>query len=239
MYSREQFAKMIDNTLLRPNATKDDIARLADESISRHMAAICIFPCWVGTAVRAVQGTDVKVCTVISFPFGADTRSAKNYAVRNAIANGAQEVDVVINISKLKSGDYDGVKQDLQEVMDGVRSASGGGLRSEDSRKVLSKVIIETCYLTDEEKEIASKIGRDCGADFIKTSTGTGPSGATVEDIRLIRRAIGPGVLGIKASGGIRTVEQAIMLLNAGANRIGTSNGAAIFDAYTPDEWSK
>jgi deoxyribose-phosphate aldolase len=239
MYSREQFAKMIDNTVLRPDTTRDDILRLVDESATRHMAAVCVFPCCVGTAARALQGTDVKVCTVISFPFGADTRALKNFGVRNAIHNGAQEIDVVMNIGKLKSGDVDGTRRDLAEIIDGIRTGSGSALRSDDSRRVLCKIIIETCYLTDAEKELSSKLVRDSGADFIKTSTGTGSSGATVDDVRLIRRSVGPGSIGIKASGGVRTVEHAVNLLNAGANRIGTSSGAAIFDAYRPDEWSK
>jgi deoxyribose-phosphate aldolase len=239
MYTREQFGKMIDNTLLRPDSTRADIDRLAEESAERHLAAVCVFPCWVGPAAKALQGTDVKVCTVISFPFGADTRAVKNFAVRNAILNGAQEVDVVMNIGKLKAGDIEGVKRDLIEIVDGVRAASGGALPFDNARRVLTKIIIETCYLTDAEKETASKLVRDCGADFIKTSTGTGSGGATVDDVRLIRRAVGPGAIGIKASGGIRNVEQAVNLLNAGANRIGTSGGAAIFDTYNPGDWGK
>jgi deoxyribose-phosphate aldolase len=144
-----------------------------------------------------------------------------------------------MNIGKLKSGDVDGVRRDLDEILDGVRSAGGGSFVSNDSRKVLCKIIIETSYLTDSEKETASRLVRDSGADFIKTSTGTAPQGATADDVRLIRRATGPHAIGIKASGGIRTVEQAVTLLNAGANRIGTSSGAAMYDAYRPEEWSK
>jgi deoxyribose-phosphate aldolase len=174
------------------------------------------------------------VCTVVSFPFGCDTRAAKCFGIRNAIANGAREVDAVMNLTKFKSGDYDGVKRDLHEMADAVNATSGFG----DSRRVLLKIIIETGMLTQSEKEIASRLVRDCGADFIKTSTGMGPTGATAEDIRLIRRAIGPGVLGIKASGGIKTVEQALALLNAGANRIGTSAGAALYDEYNPEDYA-
>lgn len=229
---------MIDHTLLRPNASRDDVMRVVEEAATRHFASVCIFPCWVGTAARALANTDVKVCTVVSFPFGADSRASKNFAIRNAIANGAKEIDAVMNISRLKSGDYEAVARDLAEMADGVRSAGNGGLTNE-SRRVLLKVIIETCYLTDQEKETAAKLVRDAGADFVKTSTGTGAGGATVEDIRLIRRAIGPSVVGIKASGGIRSVEQAVNLLDAGANRIGTSSGAAIYDSYKPEEWEK
>ncbi|MDR3707219.1 MAG: deoxyribose-phosphate aldolase [Capsulimonadaceae bacterium] len=228
MYSREQFAKMIDHTILRPLATRDDILRACDEAAQRHFASVCIFPCWVGTAARALQESDVKVCTVISFPFGADTRSAKVFAIRNAIANGAKEVDMVMNLSKFKSGDFDGVSRDISESVDAITSTAG----LHDSRRVLLKVIIETGVLSDSEKEVASRIVRDAGADFIKTSTGTGCGGAVADDIRLIRRAIGPTTMGVKASGGIKTVEQAVTLLNAGANRIGTSAGVTIFDSY-------
>lgn len=231
MYSREQFAKMIDHTVLRPLATREDILRACDEAAQRHFASVCIFPCWVGTASRALDGSDVKVCTVISFPFGADTRSAKVFAIRNAIANGAKEVDMVMNLSKFKTGDYDGVSRDVSDAVEAINATSG----LHDSRRVLLKVIIETGVLSEHEKEIASKIVRDCGADFIKTSTGTGSGGALADDIRLIRRAIGPSTMGIKASGGIKTVEQAVTLLNAGANRIGTSAGVSIFDAYDVD----
>ncbi len=231
MYSREQFAKMIDNTLLRPDSTKDDVLRLCDESAQRHFASVCILPCWVGTAARALAGSDVKVCTVVAFPFGATTRLCKVFETKNAIANGAREIDVVLNISKFKSGDHEAVAQDLHEVMEATRSAHP----TEDTRRVLVKVIIETCYLSDDEKEIASRMVRDAGADFVKTSTGTATGGATVEDIRRIRRAVGPSPIGIKASGGIKTLEIALQMLDAGANRIGTSSGSALFDAYLPE----
>jgi deoxyribose-phosphate aldolase len=232
MYTKEQFAKTIDHTLLRPQATRDDILKLCDEAIERHFASVCIFPCWVGTASHAMHDADVKVCTVISFPFGADTRLGKAYAIKNAIANGAKEVDVVMNISRFKSGDLTGTARDIRESVDAA--AIGAGIGS--SMRVLLKVIIEAGLLSPSEIEAASKIARDSGADFVKTSTGVLAGGATVEHIRLIRRAVGPGVMGVKASGGIKTVEQAINLLNAGANRIGTSAGVSIFDSYNPEE---
>lgn len=231
MYTREQFAKMIDNTLLRPDSTKDDVLRLCEASALRHFASVCILPCWVGTAARALAGTDVKVCTVVAFPFGATTRLCKVFETKNAIANGAREIDVVLNISKFKSGDHEAVAQDLHEVMEAARSAHP----TEDTRRVLVKVIIETCYLSDDEKEIAGRMVRDAGADFVKTSTGTATGGATVEDIRRIRRAVGPSPIGIKASGGIKTLDIALQMLDAGANRIGTSSGGALFDAYLPE----
>jgi deoxyribose-phosphate aldolase len=232
MYSKEQFAKMIDNTLLRPDSTKDDVLRLCDDSAERHFASVCILPCWVGTAARFLQESDVKVCTVVAFPFGATTRLTKVFEIRNAVANGAREIDAVLNISKFKSGDYEAVAQDLREMVDATRSAHP----SEEARRILLKVIIETYYLSDDEKDRASLMVRDAGADFVKTSTGTAAGGATIEDIRRIRRAVGPSSIGIKASGGIKTVATALQMLDAGANRIGTSSGKALFDAYDPEQ---
>jgi deoxyribose-phosphate aldolase len=234
MYTKEQFAKMIDNTLLRPDCTKDAVLRLCEESAARHFASVCVLPCWVGTASRFLTEGDVKVCTVVAFPFGGTTRLAKVFEIKNAIANGAREIDAVFNISKFKSGDYDAVAQDLAEMVDATRKTGA----AEAGRNVLIKIIIETFFLTDPEKEIAARLVRDSGADFIKTSTGTVRKGATADDIRLIRRAIGPSATGIKAAGGIKTVHTALQMLDAGANRIGTSSGSAIFDAYNPEEYS-
>ena len=231
MYTREQFAKMIDNTLLRPDSTKGDVLRLCEASAQRHFASVCILPCWVGTAARALAGSDVKVCTVAAFPFGATTRLCKVFETKNAVANGAREIDLVLNISKFKSGDYDAAAQDLRAVMEATCSVHP----AEDARRVLLKVIIETCYLTGDEIDIASRLVRDSGADFVKTSTGTASGGATADDIRRIRRAVGPSPIGIKASGGIKTLEIALQMLDAGANRIGTSSGNALYDAYLPD----
>ena len=224
MYTKEQFAKTIDNTLLRPNSTLADVQELCDESAARHFAAVCILPCWVGAAARTLHGTDVKVCTVAAFPFGANTRLSKVYEARNSVANGAQEVDIVMNISRFKSGDLEYVLDDLRGVADAVRGSA------------LLKVIIETCYLTGDEIEAASRLVKESGADFVKTSTGTAGGGATTDDIRRIRRAIGASAIGIKASGGIKTVELAQQLLDAGANRLGTSSGAALYDAYLPED---
>ncbi len=234
MYSKEQFAKMIDNTLLRPESTKDDVLRLCDASAERHFASVCILPCWVGTAARFLGASDVKVCTVVGFPFGATTRLCKVFEIKNAIANGAQEIDAVLNISKFKSGDYPAVAQDLHEMVEAT-SAVGA---VDDARRVLLKVIIETCFLTDEEMDIASRLVRDAGADFVKTSTGTAGGGATVDDIRRIRRAVGASPIAIKASGGIKTIETALQMLDAGASRIGTSSGSALLDAYRPADYA-
>ncbi len=220
MYTKEQFAKTLDNTLLRPASTRDDVLQLCEESAARHFAAICILPCWVGAAAKALSGTDVKVCTVAAFPYGAGTKLSKVYEAKNAVANGAQEIDVVMNLSRFKSGDYDGVLADLHGVADAVRGAA------------LLKVIIETCFLAPDEIDLASRLVQESGADFVKTSTGTAGGGATADDVRRIRRAVGASPIGIKASGGIKTVETALRMLDAGANRIGTSSGAALYDAY-------
>ncbi len=223
MYTREQFAKTLDNTLLRPTSTRAEVQALCEDSAARHFAAVCILPCWVGAAARTLGGTDVKVCTVVSFPFGANTRLAKIYETKNAVANGATEIDVVMNLTRFKSGDLEYVRDDLRGVADAVKGAG------------LLKVIIETCYLSLEEIDAASRLVQEAGADFVKTSTGTAGGGATVNDIRRIRRAVGASAIGIKASGGIKTVEVALQMLDAGASRIGTSSGAALYDAYHPD----
>ena len=224
MYTREQFAKTIDNTLLRPTSTLEEVQRLCEESASRHFAAVCILPCWVGAAARFLSGTDVKVCTVAAFPFGASTRLAKVFEAKNAVANGAQEIDIVLNLARFKSGDLGYVLEDLRGVADAVRGSA------------LLKVIIETCYLSGEEIDSASRLVQESGADFVKTSTGTAGGGATTENIRRIRRAVGASSIGIKASGGIKTVDTAQQMLDAGANRLGTSSGAALFDAYRPQD---
>ncbi len=233
MYTKEQFAKTIDNTLLRPTSTRDEMLRLCEESARRHFAAVCILPCWVGAAACALDGSDVKVCTVVAFPFGTATRLSKVYETKNAIANGAQEVDAVINLARFKSGDFDAVMEDLRGVADACRAHG----RADGAGGVLLKVIIETCYLSDEEIDLASRMVRDAGADFVKTSTGTAGGGATAEHIRRIRRALGASPIGIKASGGIKTVTTALEMLDAGANRLGTSSGVALFDTYRPQDY--
>jgi deoxyribose-phosphate aldolase len=234
MYTTEQFAKMIDHSLIRPDASKSDIIRMVEDAAKCHFASVVVLPCWVGTAARALEGSDVKVATVISFPFGGDTRVDKAFGIRNAISNGANEIEAVFNISKFKGGDLEGIRRDLADMSDAVRTSNGGSITS-SNRRVLLKVIIETCYLTPSEIELASRMVRDSGADFVQTSTGTGPGGATAENIRLIRRAVGAESTGVKASGGIRSIESAIEMLDAGANRIGTSAGVDLFNAYLPD----
>lgn len=232
MYTREQFSKLIDNTYLKSAASKEEVARFLEEARKHHFAAVVIFPYWVPLAVRMLQGTDVKVCTPIGFPYGTVTRSTKVYEARNAVTNGAEELDVVMNVAALKSGDIEYVQREMSEI---VSAAQLSGL-TEDSRRTLIKVIIETPVLTKDEKITACEIVRDCGADFIKTSTGTaGNGGALVDDIHLIRTILGPSI-GVKAAGGIRTIGHAMDLLDAGANRLGTSTGVALVESYNPEE---
>jgi deoxyribose-phosphate aldolase len=208
-------AAMIDHTLLKPDATKDQVIKLCEEAKQYNFASVCVNPTNVSLAASILKGTPVKVCTVIGFPLGATTPTAKAIETRDAIANGATEVDMVINVGALKSGDYDLVKRDIEAVVDAARG------------KAIVKVIIETALLTDEEKVKACLLAKLAGADFVKTSTGFGPGGATVEDIRLMRKVVGSD-MGVKASGGIRNLESARKMIEAGASRIGASASVAI-----------
>lgn len=234
MYTRQQFSKLIDNTLLKSTAERDDIIQFCEDAKQHHFAAVVVYPFWVSLAVKQLEGTDVKVCTTVGFPHGCSTRSTKVHEARNAVNNGADEIDVVINVGALKSGDFEYVQRELSDV---ISAAQLSGI-TQEAKRTLVKVIIETPFLTREEKIKACEIVRDAGADFIKTSTGTAPNGATVEDIQLIRNIVGPA-MGVKAAGGIRTVEHAMDLLDAGANRLGTSAGVAIVQAYNPEELLK
>lgn len=222
----------MDSTLLKPTATREDILRLCEEAIHYHFAAVVVFPFWLPLVRRALQDSDVKPATVVGFPFGANGRSVKVYEARTAITNGAKELDIVINISALKSGERQIVEAEVKELVDVARITG----MTQDAKRTTLKFIIECYYLTDDEKKIACEIIRDAGGDFVKTSTGTAPGGATVEDIRLIRNIVGPDI-GVKAAGGIRTTEQAMAMLDAGASRIGTSNAAAIVEGYVPEDY--
>jgi deoxyribose-phosphate aldolase len=222
----------MDSTLLKPTATRDDIIRHCEQAAHYHFAAVVVFPFWVPIARRALEGSDVKIATVVGFPFGASGRAVKLYEARAAIGNGSKELDIVINIPALKSGERNIVEAEITEMVSASRMA---GL-TQDAKRTTLKFIIECYYLTDEEKRIACEIIRDSGADFVKTSTGTAPGGATVEDIRLIRNVVGPDI-GVKAAGGIRTTDQAMEMLDAGASRIGTSNGPAIVEGYVPEDY--
>lgn len=208
--------KYIDHTLLKTDAKASDLDKLLAEAREYDFASVCVSPLWVKYAATALQGTDVKVCTVIGFPQGTHTTATKVFETKDAIANGAQEVDMVIAVGLLKQGDVQAVEDDIRAVAEAAHAG-----------KALLKVIIETCLLTDEEKVAACKAAKAAGADFVKTSTGFSTGGATVHDVELMRRTVG-NEMGVKASGGVRTLKDAEAMIAAGANRIGTSNGIAI-----------
>ncbi|WMT41844.1 deoxyribose-phosphate aldolase [Paenibacillus sp. D2_2] len=213
-------ARMIDHTLLRADATQAEISKLVDEAKQYQFASVCVNPTWVSYSAEQLAGTEVKVCTVIGFPLGATTSDVKAFETKNAIERGANEVDMVINIGQLKDGNDAFVQQDIEAV---VKAASG---------KALVKVIIETCLLTDEEKVRACELSVKAGADFVKTSTGFSTGGATPEDIALMRKTVGPNV-GVKASGGVRSLEDVNKMIEAGATRIGASSGVSIMNGIT------
>lgn len=208
-------AGMIDHTLLKAEGTADQIVRLCAEARQNKFASVCVHPSYVPLAYRELRESGVKVCTVIGFPLGATTTKTKVFEAQEAIENGAAEVDMVINIGMIKSGDWEGVKNDVESVV----IAAGD--------RALVKVILETCLLTDEEKTQACVICKQAGADFVKTSTGFSTGGATVDDVALMRRTVGPQ-MGVKASGGIKDAAFARKLVEAGATRLGTSSGVEI-----------
>jgi len=211
----ERISDLIDHTLLKPDATSEQIINLCEEAKEYSFASVCVNPVNVRLASELLRGVLVKVCTVIGFPLGAATSIVKAIETRDAIANGASEVDMVINVGALKSGDYDLVRRDIEAVVDAARG------------NALVKVILETALLTDEEKVKGCLLAKLAGADFVKTSTGFGPGGATVEDIRLMRKVVGSD-MGVKASGGIRDYEAARRMVEAGASRIGASASVKI-----------
>jgi deoxyribose-phosphate aldolase len=211
-------AALIDHTLLRPEATRSDVLRLCMEARQFGFAAVCVNPYWVPLAAAALRGTTVKVCTVAGFPLGASMTEIKRAEAEAAIRAGASEVDMVINIGALRSADYDTVKIDIQSVVEVCHRAGA-----------LVKVILETALLDHRQKVIACVLAKLAGADFVKTSTGFGPGGATVEDVALMRQVVGPE-MGVKAAGGIRTPEQLRRLVAAGATRIGASASVRIIE---------
>ncbi len=213
--SAMDLAKLIDHTALKPDTTKEDILKLCSEAKEYNFFSVCVNPTWVYTAFEQLKGSDVAVCTVIGFPLGASTPEVKAFETKNAIENGATEVDMVINIGALKGQDYDLVERDVRAV---VEAAKG---------KALTKAIIETSLLTDEEKVKACEIAVKAGINFVKTSTGFSSAGATAEDIQLMRKTVGPNI-GVKASGGVRDRETTLAMVEAGASRIGASAGIAI-----------
>jgi len=209
-------ASLIDHTLLKPEATPEQIVQLCTEAREYGFASVCVNPVYVKLAWDLLKGSPVKVCSVVGFPLGATTPEVKAFEARHAIRDGASEIDMVIHIGALKAGDDDLVEADIAAVVD-VSHAAGA----------LCKVILETCYLTDDEKIRGCILAKRAGADFVKTSTGFGPRGATVEDVALMRRTVGPD-MGVKAAGGIRTLEALQQMVAAGANRIGASASVKI-----------
>lgn len=213
--------KFIDHTILKPESTQEQVEKILSEAKEYDFASVCVNPTWVSLAAESLKDTDVKVCTVIGFPLGANTSAVKAFETKDAIANGADEIDMVINIGALKAGNDALVLDDIKAVVD----ASGDKL---------VKVIIEACLLTDDEKVRACQLSKEAGADYVKTSTGFSTGGATVADVALMRKTVGPD-MGVKASGGARSYEDAIAFIEAGASRIGASSGVAIMNGAQAD----
>ena len=209
-------AGMIDHTLLKPDATRADIQKLCREAAEFGFATVCVNPVWVAECARVLRGSGVGVCSVVGFPLGATTADVKGYETRRAIFDGASEIDMVINVGALKSGDLRTVERDIAAVVEPCRQCGVG-----------SKVIIEAALLTDEEKVAASTLSKAAGADFVKTSTGFGPGGATAADVALMRRVVGAD-MGVKAAGGVRDLQGLQAMVAAGATRVGASAGVRI-----------
>jgi len=218
--SRVKLASMIDHSVLRPESTEDDVRKACILGISLGVAAVAVNPVHIPVTVANLKGSTVKACSVISFPFGLSTTEAKLAETRNVLEQGAEEIDVVMNFSALRSGKEDYVLDEIGKIT---------ALAKSGTKKALVKVILETCYLTESEKKQACLLAVKGGADFVKTSTGFGSAGATVEDVRLLRSMVGPKI-GVKAAGGIRTLEQALQMVEAGANRVGTSSTMSILE---------
>jgi deoxyribose-phosphate aldolase len=212
-----ELAGYIDHTILKPDAKEGDVIKLCREALEYKFASVCVNASNVKLADSFLHGTEVKVCTVVGFPLGATTKETKAFEAAQAIENGADEVDMVINIGALKSGKLDTVEEDIKAVAEVCK------------KKALLKVIIETCLLTDEEKVTACELSKKAGADYVKTSTGFSAGGATVEDVTLMRRTIGTN-MGVKASGGIRNLESTLKMIEAGATRIGASASISIIN---------
>ncbi|SMB98742.1 deoxyribose-phosphate aldolase [Thermanaeromonas toyohensis ToBE] len=219
MWNKRKIAAVIDHTLLKPVATQRDIERLCNEALECGFFSVCLNPCYVPWAAKLLEGSGIRVCTVVGFPLGATTIRNKVLEASEAIDNGAAEIDMVINLSLFKSGAEDYIRRELKEIIQTAKTKN---------KDTVVKVIIETCLLEEQEKLILTRLALEEGADFIKTSTGFNGPGATVEDVRLIRQVVGDKA-GVKASGGIRTYSDAVKMLEAGANRLGTSSGLSIY----------
>jgi deoxyribose-phosphate aldolase len=216
--NESEITRLIDHTLLKPDATQNEISKLCEEALQYHFASVCVNPWYVAQVVEILRGSAVKACTVAGFPLGANLPCVKVFEAQKSIERGAQEIDMVINIGALKSGHPDMVESEIREV---AATCHQGG--------AICKVILETCLLTHDEKIQAALAAKNAGADFVKTSTGFSTAGATPEDVRLIRETIGPHT-GIKAAGGIRTLEDLQKMVAAGATRIGASAGVKIIE---------
>ncbi|MGL4972349.1 MAG: deoxyribose-phosphate aldolase [Culicoidibacterales bacterium] len=214
-----QLNKLIDHTILKPETVQSQVEIICEEALAYDFASVCINPTWVKLASTLLAESDVKVCTVIGFPLGANTPEVKAFETKDAISNGAQEIDMVINIGAAKAGNWELVERDIRAV---VEAANG----------TLVKVIIETCLLTDEEKVQACLASVAAGADYVKTSTGFSTGGATIADVQLMRETVGPDI-GVKASGGVRSYEDMEAMVSAGATRIGTSSGVLLMQHKT------
>ncbi len=215
-WTKSDVAEAMDHTLLKATATQDMITALCAEARQYRFKSVCVNPCWVPLCAKLLAGSNVLVCTVVGFPLGANATETKVEEARRAVSEGAHEIDMVINIGKAKAGDWNAIRNEIEAV---VRA----------SKPAIVKAIIETCYLTREEKIAACKAAVEAGAAFVKTSTGFGTGGATVEDVRLMKEVVGEAA-SVKASGGIRTLADAIAMLEAGASRIGASAGVAIMN---------
>ena len=211
----KNISKYIDHTLLKQDASESAIRKLCEEAVKYDFASVCVNSCYVPLCYTLLKDSDVKVCTVVGFPLGAMSTAAKAYEAKDAVDNGAEEIDMVINVGEIKSGNWEYVEQDIARVVNAVKD------------KAIVKVIIETCLLTDEEKERACIISKNAGAQYVKTSTGFSTGGAKPEDIALMRKTVG-AEMGVKASGGIHSLEEAMAMINAGATRIGASAGVQI-----------
>jgi deoxyribose-phosphate aldolase len=218
-WDRKSLAATIDHTLLKPEATSSQIRAICQEAQELGFASVCVNPCHVPLIVQELEGSLVKACSVVGFPLGANSNLIKAAETRQVVSEGAQEVDMVMAVGALKESRYDLVEADIRAVV----KAAG---------PVLVKVIIEACYLTDDEKVTACQLAARAGAGFVKTSTGFGSAGATVADVQLMRTTVGDA-LGVKASGGIRTLDDILEMLEAGADRIGTSSGPSIIEQFT------
>ena len=218
---KPNLASYIDHTLLKQNATSEQIITLCQEAREYQFASVCINPTHVRLCAELLRNSGVKVCTVIGFPLGANTTATKVFETQDAIQNGASEIDMVINIGALKNGDFTLVAKDISEIS---RATHNGG--------AILKVIIETCLLSDEEKVIACLLAKQAGADYVKTSTGFSTAGATIEDVTLMRKVVGPE-MGVKAAGGVRNLEDAEKMIAAGATRLGASAGVQIVQGFS------